>query len=117
MLTLYRRHGSGCSHAEDRYFLKCRCAMWCEGRSKENISGSHSRLVGGSVAKSSRRSWRRIGANGNQRPPKYRLLRKKLEAFARERGMLWLGELDTESLRAFRQSWHQSPRTASKMLE
>ena len=31
MLTLYRRHKESCKHAGDRYFRKCRCAVWTEG--------------------------------------------------------------------------------------
>jgi hypothetical protein len=31
VLTLYRRHRADCPHAEDRYYRKCRCAMWCAG--------------------------------------------------------------------------------------
>jgi len=31
MLTLWRRHRSECRHKADRYFRKCKCAMWCEG--------------------------------------------------------------------------------------
>jgi integrase/recombinase XerD len=142
VLTLYRRHRSSCPHADDRYFRKCRCAVWCEG----TIEGKYLRQS------LKTRSWERgeelkkqLDVNRAELKPKapitvtdaldkfiadcesrnlntstlakYKLLRKKLEEFARERALLLLGELDSESLRAFRQSWKQSPRTSSKMLE
>jgi len=31
VLTLYRRHKETCKHIDDRYYRKCRCAVWAEG--------------------------------------------------------------------------------------
>jgi len=37
MLTLYRRHRKACPHRDDRYWKKCRCAMWCQGTVGGNL--------------------------------------------------------------------------------
>jgi integrase/recombinase XerD len=39
MLTIWRRHRYKCKHKADRYFRKCRCAIWCEG----TIEGTYTR--------------------------------------------------------------------------
>ena len=31
MFTLYRRHIRSCQHHSDRFYRRCRCAMWIEG--------------------------------------------------------------------------------------
>lgn len=48
---------------------------------------------------------------------KYRLLFKQLNAFARDKGFLYLDELDVDALRGFRESWQNKNYSARKKLE
>jgi integrase/recombinase XerD len=139
MLTLWRRHKETCPHATDRYFRKCKCAMWCEG----TVEGKYLR-------KSLKtRSWERADelkrdiedgkadkkqitiedalkafiadcSARNLNPStlrKYNLLRSKLSAFAENRGIVLLAGLEVDQVRAFRELRTLAPRTAGKELE
>jgi integrase/recombinase XerD len=48
---------------------------------------------------------------------KYKILFKKLGAFAEDKGVRYISELDVEQLRLFREAWPISPLTATKRLE
>src|SRR5207245_2167045 len=49
---------------------------------------------------------------------KYKLMFKQLKAFAEHKGIRYLKEFDTQTLRQFQQTWNGiSPRTALKKLE
>ena len=48
---------------------------------------------------------------------KYKLLFKQLNAFVRDKGFLYLDELDVDALRGFRESWKNKNYSARKKLE
>lgn len=139
MLTLYRRHREQCPHANDRYYRKCACAVWCEG----TVEGKYIRRS------LKTRSWQRgdelkkqleDGKHEEQQVSiedalaafvrdcearnlsestlrKYRLLQSRLRAFGASIQKTRCSDFDADTLRAFRGTWHLSPRTDGKMLE
>ena len=59
-------------------------------------------------------SGRRLGESTLK---KYKLMLRHLEEFASKKGFVYLKQLNTDTLRDFRDSWHLGPRTALKKLE
>src|ERR1035437_1242403 len=70
MLTLWRRHKSKCEHKDDRYWRKCRCAMWREG----TVDGRYERHSLKAVAQRGRLPFRSLVGP---------LLRLRIQAHAR----------------------------------
>jgi len=135
MLTIWRRHRTKCDHADDRYYRKCKCAVWCEGV----IEGRYRRHS------LKTRSWERAaeivrdiedGKENEARPMafkeatekfisnlrsenrqpdtirKYRLLFSQLEPYGRA-----LPDFTFEVLLKFREAWNESPATRNKKLD
>ena len=48
---------------------------------------------------------------------KYKLLRRQMEEFAREKGLRFLVEFDFPAVGDFRASWSDGPRSSAKKLE
>jgi len=139
VLTLYRRHKESCKSAADRYYRKCRCAVWCEGtvegkylrqslktRSWERGEDLKRELEDGAVEKKSITIEHALEAfiqdcearNLNRSTlNKYRLLEKKMRAYAHGAGYVLLSGIESSIVRAFRESWKLSPRSASRVLE
>lgn len=141
MLTLYRRHRANCPHAEDRYYRKCRCAMWCEG----TLEGEYTRHS------LKTRSWERAAeikreTEDGKKPEqpkgisisaaldtfikdcearnlnrstftKYKLLATRLRSFADIHNIRDLSRFTFEHVLNFRSTWKGSPRTLSKTVE
>jgi integrase/recombinase XerD len=139
MLSLYRRHKTGCKSSDDRASRKCRCAVWCDG----TVEGRH-------VRRSLKtRSWERAeqikreiengtepeqsvtfkhaadafladGAARHLHPStarKYRLLCDRLCAFLAERGTVLLRQCTREDLLEYRGRRGLGPRAGQKELE
>jgi len=141
VLTLYRRHRDTCKNAADRYYRKCRCAVWCEG----TVEGDYIRRS------LKTRSWERGeelkreiegGKNEEETKPislqealqkfvaecearnlnpstlrKYRTLTSSLKRWCADQGLAYLEDVATETVRGFRATRELAPRTASKELE
>lgn len=134
MLTLWRRHRGKCPHKADRYFRKCRCAVWCDGV-------VDSKYIRRSLKT---RSWERAGElareieDGKSKPritfkeasdlfiadcearklqpgtiQKFKLLKRTLEEFAPK----FLKDIDGKLIRQFRASWKDAAITQQKKLE
>ena len=103
MLTIYRRHRRNCSHrSEGRGYRRCLCPIWVDG-----MHDSKEKYLADAVARCLNEST----------IYKYRLLFKQLDAFAGERGLRYLRELDLETLDSFRAEWKDGPRSSLKKLE
>lgn len=140
MLNLFRRHIQACQY-DSRESLKCKCPIWIDWR----IAGKRIRRPAQTrdwqIAQSRARQWEAEGlttdlvpqtiaqacdkfledakARGLREPSiyKYRLLFKQLQAFATERGLVFLSALTVDELRKFRESWPNKNLSARKKLE
>jgi integrase/recombinase XerD len=145
MLTIYRRHLKDCEHRDEgRKYRRCRCPIWADGylagqdlrksleirdweKAQDIIreweakgvqdAGSHGRHV--SIAQACDEFLADAEArNLRERTVyKYRLLFRHLKSFAEDRGLRFVKELDTPTLRKFRASWKDSNLAALKKLE
>jgi integrase len=142
MLTIWRRHEQDCQHQhKGRDWQKCRCPIWIDWR----ISGKRVRKALGirdwQAAQLRAREMEATGltsggapitiedafekfiadatARGLRKPTlqKYDLLRRQLLDFCKNRGLVFLRQLDIAQVRDFRASWKLSARTAVKTLE
>jgi integrase/recombinase XerD len=137
MLAIYKRHSGGCPH-KARSYRRCNCPCWLEGtvegkyyraslktRSwtratelvRERENGSAARRI--TIEEATEAFVRDAEARG-LRPPsvyKYKLLFKQLAAFATDKGLRYIAELDIENLRTFRESWANKNFSARKKLE
>jgi integrase/recombinase XerD len=145
MLTIYRRHRKDCEHRDEgRKYRRCRCPIWADGflsgqdirkslethdweKAQDIIreweatgvqdAGSHGRHV--SIAQACDDFLADAEARNLRERTiyKYRLLFRHLKAFSEERGLRFVKELDTPTLRKFRSSWKDSNLAALKKLE
>jgi len=142
MLTIWRRHENDCPHQhKGRDYQKCRCPIWMDWR----ISGKRIRRALGirdwQAAQQRAREMEATGltsggapvtiedaldkfigdatARGLKKPTlrKYDLLKRQLTVFCKDRGLVFLRQLDISQVREFRNSWKLSARTAAKTLE
>ena len=145
MLTIYRRHRQACAHrSEGRKYRRCRCPVWVDGtltgREIRQSIGTRDWEKTQEII----RKWEtdgRLTATSSSQPItieratqefetdakarslkprtvyKYRLLFRHLKSFAELRGMRFLKELDTPTLRTFRASWKDENLAALKKLE
>ena len=142
MLTLYRRHSRTCKQ-KDRYYRRCRCAVWVEGTTEDGVYIRRSLKV---------RSWergeeirRRMEARpetGKPQAPisvskavahfladaearhlapatlrKYRTVLGRLVAFCERRALHSVKDISVQHLREFRATWTDSPLTATKKID
>jgi integrase/recombinase XerD len=140
MLTIHRRHIQTCRHTSRRT-RKCTCPIWIDWR----INGRRiQRPIGTrdwNIAQLRAREMEADGVVKNVLPTtiedacerfiadakvrglreaslyKYGLLFRHLQAFAASRGISFLAGLQTDQLRAFRESWPNKNLSARKKLE
>ncbi len=140
MLTPYRRHSGKCAHApKGRTHKNCRCPIWADGvlgnrevrvslRTRDWNEASRKILrmeaegrMGGRVALST--AWDSFIADLEAQAvtpgtvKKYKLLRKRLEAYAEQRRIVYVSDCTLDLLTNFGITWKQGPRTAAKHIE
>jgi len=137
VIKAYRRHSKTCSH-RDRNYRRCNCPIWVDlvvdkrrtlktlkTRNWEVAQKKIRALEAGdtparkTIEEATAAFIRDAEARG-LRPPsvyKYRLLFKQLNAYADEKALVYLDELDVDTLRAFRESWKNKNYSARKKLE
>ncbi len=144
MLTVYRRHLKRCEHRDEgRHYRRCQCPIWVDG----TLNGREIRQsldmrdwqraqdlvrqweAAGQRDDQPRRmtvkeAWERFLADAEARKlqpatvEKYKLLRRKMEAFAEQHGGLaFMDQFDLDVLSDFRSQWKCGPRTGLKQLE
>jgi integrase/recombinase XerD len=142
MLTLYRRHKPTCPEfAKGRgSHNRCKCAIWADGvLGKEETRRSmktrdwtkanktvqqweaQEKIVE-SAAVTLADAWKSLLADlqtrvGSETVRKYKTLKSQMTKWADARGLSMLKDFDLDALSQFRQSWKDSPRTASKKVE
>jgi integrase/recombinase XerD len=146
MLTIWRRHNPAKCGFTKRTETKCRCLIWATGtlpngrKVRESTklrdwtrAGAVTRQweVEGDPPKQDLRTsisdWKQAflddakspsGRNlGTETYRKYVLLFKQLEAFATDKGLKYVDQLDLPILTGFRSTWKDAPLSASKKLE
>jgi integrase/recombinase XerD len=143
MLTLYRRHLKNCEHRDEgREYRRCKCPIWVEGLLGRSYLRESLRLRDWTKAQDMIREWEADGSRKEAAAPvtivhaaaqflrdararelkrptiyKYRVLFRRLRAFAERRGLRFMYELNLEELRAFRASWPDHNLSALKNLE
>jgi integrase/recombinase XerD len=126
MLTLYRRHRKTCKSAADRYYRKCRCAVWSEGTVEGTYLRQSLKTRSWERAEELKRDLENCLKSGQPEIPtideavakfladaehgrklekatvkKYRVMLDQLKAFAKERNAT-LESLDVDFAREFR---------------
>jgi len=143
MLTIYRRHRKNClHHAQGRAYRRCQCPIWCDGilagaevreslklrdwqRAQEMIRTweADDRRTAKQEAMTLDGAWKDFLADIEARKltdstiRKYKLLKRQMEEFAKERGLRFLTEFDLPAVSQFRASWKDGPRSSAKKLE
>jgi integrase/recombinase XerD len=141
MLTVYRRHSPNCSH-QSRDYNRCRCRIWYDW----NIDGRRiTKPIGTRDWQRAQQLAREMEAEGrvldsNKSPLieqacedfladakarglrdtslyKYKLLLTRLQAFAKDKGLVFLSNFDLETTAKFRESWTNKGTAARKKLE
>ncbi len=143
MLTIYRRHRRSCEHrSKGRKYRRCRCPIWADG----TLGGREIRKSLGvgnwECAQAILREWEAEGSQPDEPAPvsieqacshfladaearclsrstmkKYRRVLTQLEEFAAAKGLRYLDEFDTPSLREFRMRWTDGALSAQKKIE
>jgi integrase/recombinase XerD len=140
MLRVYRRHRTPRCNQTDRDYRRCSCVLWVDG----TLAGKrYHKTLSTRNWETAQKIVQRIEAEGKPpeasktindacdsfirdaearglRPPsiyKYRLLFKQLKAFAEHRGISYISDCDTDTLRQFRESWVNKNYSARKKLE
>jgi integrase/recombinase XerD len=147
MLNIFRRHLDRCDYPrEDRSYRRCHCPIHVEGKlgndfirkalgttnwelAQRQVSEAEARgvweapeqaqlvTVADAVLEFDRDAEKNRRLN-NSTLKKYKLMLKQLKAFADSKGIRYLKEFDTATLRQFQQTWSKiGPRTALKKLE
>ena len=145
MLTIYRRHIKTCSHRiEGRKYRRCRCPIWVDGfiagqevresmglrnwedaqqklqkweaqRTKPEEPNEHRLTIEGAC------NMYLDDAKARQLGPaaiyKYTHLTRQFKAFASDRGLRFMEEIDLNLLRDFRATWPNRNLSAKKKLE
>ena len=143
MLTIYRRHMKSCNHrAKGRQFRHCRCPIWVDGflgskelreslkmRDWQRAQGkireweADDRRETAPTPKPTEDAWSEFLADLEARKlhsstvRKYKLLKRQMEDFAKDRGLLFLTEFDLSKVSQFRSRWKDGPRSSAKKLE
>jgi integrase len=144
MLTIYRRHTRSCPHRnQGRTYRRCKCPIWIDGFVGGVEMRQSLRLRDWQKANERVREWEAqdkiekekpqsirvkaacdsfesdAKARGLREPTlyKYRLLFKQLKDFCEAAGVRFIGEIDLELCRRFRESWKQKNLSALKTLE
>ncbi len=146
MLTIYRRHKKACGHRhKGRRHRGCGCPIWVDGfigrkeirksldlcdwqkaQDKVREWEAQNRViqeVAPPEPKSLQSAWESFIADGTARGlreptiKKYGYFRKRMEAFAEDRGLRFLIEFNVETLTQFRATWNSQNLSALKKLE
>jgi integrase/recombinase XerD len=143
MLTLYRRHKDTCPEfAKGRgSHNRCKCAVWADGilAGKETRRSLKTRdwtkanktvqqweaqekITESTAAVTLADAWKALLADlptrvGTETVRKYKTLKSQMTEWADARGLTLLSQFDLDTLSQFRQTWKDSPRTASKKVE
>ena len=145
MLSVFRRHEKHCPHrSKGRSFKKCFCSVWVDGRIGGIEVHKSLRTHDWEKAQQIVRGWEAAGNHCPVAPPepitldlalqtfiadlnarrlhistirKYKLLERETRAFANERGLLFLKQLDVSRLTEFRTTWRLNPLSSAKKLE
>jgi len=143
MLTLYRRHKPTCPHFfEGRTFHHCKCAIWADGvlggreirrsmRTRDWTKANREvqkweaaeRMSECGAPVTLADAWESFLADLEARKlsfetiRKYKLLKKRMTAFAADKGLSLLADFGVDTLSRFRSTWKDGPRTAGKNLE
>jgi|HubBroStandDraft_2_1064218.scaffolds.fasta_scaffold13916_3 integrase/recombinase XerD len=140
MLVLHRRHVKDCRH-QSRTYRKCACPIWLDWR----IGNKRVRKPMGTsewqVAQLRAREMEAVGITGTGAPVtvedafakfiadasarelrkstlrKHELMKRNLNAFCQNRGLIFLGQLTVDEVREFRNTWKLNARTSAKALE
>ncbi|MCI0722758.1 MAG: tyrosine-type recombinase/integrase [Acidobacteria bacterium] len=144
MLTIYRRHVRECEHKDKgRKYRRCRCVIWVDGflgdheirhslrtrdwqKAQDRVremeaAGKDVQPANGPVTLGV--AWEAFLADAEKRglrePTlyKYRLLKTRMEDFAKERGLRCITEFDVAMCREFRVNWPDHNLAALKNLE
>lgn len=127
---------SFCSgEADSRDSLKCQCPIWIDWTASRSVFET------GKLPSGEQGTWKPMGSPAISAPKtvkeatdafekdaasrnlkdstlrKYRWLFRSLEAFCKDRGLIFLNQLNEEQSRHFRNGWTLAPRTAGKHLE
>jgi site-specific recombinase XerD len=141
MLNLFRWHTKKCPH-DSRQNLKCQCPIWIDWtmingqrvrkslgirdwqaaqRRARDMEADRVTVVGEAVTVEKAVSEFEKDAETNVTPRtlrKYKILLKRLNAFCKGRGLIFLKQVTVVEVRDFRNGWTQySPRTAGKHIE
>jgi integrase/recombinase XerD len=141
MLTIYRRHQKGCRH-RGRKHRHCQCVIWVDGtlagveireslkmrdwqRAQEKVREweARDRRTVEPEAKTIDAAWTEFVSDLEARKlaestiRKYKLLKRQMQDFAKERGFRFLIELDLPAVSQFRVGWKDGPRSSAKKLE
>jgi len=146
MLSIYRRHLKRCEHRKQgRRYRRCRCPVWVDGslddleihkalgtqdwqKAHEMVreweaEGEHKAQAQKPESVTIGRAWELFMEDleaRNLQPStlrKYALLSRSIQAFAHQRGLRFLKQLDLVSLREFRVEWRDGPLSSAKKLE
>lgn len=140
MLTPYRRHSGKCAHApKGRTYKNCKCPIWADGvlgnrevrvslktrdwneASRKILRMEAEGRTGGRVALST--AWDSFIADLEAQAvtpgtvKKYKLLRRRLEAYVEQRRIVYVSDCTLDLLTSFRVTWKHGPRTAAKHIE
>jgi site-specific recombinase XerD len=145
MLTIYRRHRKACAHRDEgREYRRCKCPIWTDGflagreirkslgtrdweKAQEIVrqweAEGECRTTEDGLPVSVEHATEAFEADAVARSLrdrtvyKYKVLFRQLKAFAEVKGIRFLKELDTATLRQFRASWKDKNLAALKKLE
>lgn len=140
MLLLWRRHQQSCPNTA-RSSLRCKCPVWidwvvsgkrirkplhtrdwqiAQTRARQlEVEGVTSEIAPQTLQQCREKFLEDAKARGLRESSlyKYRLVLKQLEAFGKDRGMVFISNFGVEELRAFRAGWPNKNLSASKKLE
>jgi integrase/recombinase XerD len=145
MLNVFRRHQTNCPHrGKGRNFKKCSCSIWVDGRIGGIEVHKSLRTSNWEEAQKTVRGWEVAGNHCSVPAPqpitldlalqafvadlnarhlhistirKYKLLEREMRAFANQRSLLFLKQLDVSTLSQFRTTWRLNPLSSGKKLE
>lgn len=140
MLTVYRRHREKCKFTDDRISMKCRCPLWGKGtlegkpyqKTLKTRSFERAQQIIREIEDGKRPEEKRISVKdaldsfvkecesrnlSAATLRKYRLLRDTLSKFADGASLHTISQLDSASLRGYRDGRHLGSRSASKEIE
>lgn len=142
MLNIYRRHSPKCPHySEGRQYNRCRCRIWYDW----NLDARRiTKPIGTRDWQKAQQLAREIEAEGRVvtrgsplietacedfladakarqlQPPsiyKYELLLRRLQAFAKDKGLVYISNFTVEMTAKFRETWTNKGTSARKKLE